>query len=150
MTVPASGVRHRHRESRGREGGPGVRGHLPVRDGGVSVWCDQLIRGLPDYRWEMVALTVDGTEQAVWEARPRTWTAYVTIPLWALRQRAGPAAPAGPVSSREPYDGFLAGLVTPAGPAAGPGRPCTASRFLAGAARACTSTPPTAATCVRR
>ena len=35
--------------------------------GGVSVWCDQLIRGLSDYRWEMVSLVVDGSERPVWE-----------------------------------------------------------------------------------
>ena len=41
-------------------------GTYPYAMGGVSVWCDQLIRGLPDYRWEMVALTVDGSERPVW------------------------------------------------------------------------------------
>ncbi len=35
-------------------------GTYPYAMGGVSVWCDQLMRGLSDYRWEMVALTVDG------------------------------------------------------------------------------------------
>ena len=29
-------------------------GTYPYAMGGVSVWCDQLIRGMPDYRWEMV------------------------------------------------------------------------------------------------
>lgn len=42
-------------------------GTYPYAMGGVSVWCDQLIRGLSDYRWEMVSLVVDGSERPVWE-----------------------------------------------------------------------------------
>src|SRR5690606_13332854 len=57
-------------------------GTYPFAVGGVSTWCDQLIRGLPEHRWEMVALTVDGTEQPRWP-RPENLDAVHQIPLWA-------------------------------------------------------------------
>src|SRR5690606_18830601 len=57
-------------------------GTYPFAVGGVSTWCDQLIRGLPEHRWEMVALTVDGTEQPRWPL-PENLDAVHQIPLWA-------------------------------------------------------------------
>ena len=58
--------------------------------GGVSVWCDQLIRGLPDYRWEMVSLVVDGSERPVWEL-PENLDGVRPIPLVGGRpDRPGP------------------------------------------------------------
>jgi hypothetical protein len=59
-------------------------GTYPFAMGGVSVWCDQLIRGLPEYRWEMVALAVDGTESSVWP-EPDNLDGIVTIPMWGTR-----------------------------------------------------------------
>lgn len=67
-------------------------GTYPYAIGGVSTWCDQLIRGFPEYRWEMVALTVDGTEQPVWAA-PANLDALHRIPVWGA---AGPARSARP------------------------------------------------------
>nr|BFE73242.1 hypothetical protein GCM10020092_065430 [Actinoplanes digitatis] len=49
-------------------------GTYPYAMGGVSVWCEQLIKGMPDYRWDVVALTVDGAERAVFPAPPPTST----------------------------------------------------------------------------
>jgi glycosyltransferase involved in cell wall biosynthesis len=83
--------------------------------GGVSVWCDQLIRGLADCQWEMVALTVDGTEKPVWDA-PDNLERIRSIPLW------GPT-PAGGRRSGRPgaafdvaYETFLTALLTPLHP----------------------------------
>ena len=67
-------------------------GTYPFAVGGVSVWCEQLIRGLPEHTWEMVALTVDGSERPLW-ARPDNLEAVHQIPLWGDAP-AGPA-PAG-------------------------------------------------------
>jgi polysaccharide biosynthesis protein PelF len=69
-------------------------GTYPYAMGGVSVWCDQLIRGLPDYRWEIVALTVDNTERSVWPA-PENLDRVTGIPLWgpALSRRGRRARP---------------------------------------------------------
>ena len=75
-------------------------GTYPFAMGGVSVWCDQLIRGLHDYEWEMVALTVDGSERSAWEP-PDNLTAVRTVPLW------GPNPAEGRRRRRRPSaDGF--------------------------------------------
>ncbi|MBM7790501.1 GT4 family glycosyltransferase PelF [Tenggerimyces flavus] len=87
-------------------------GTYPFAMGGVSVWCDQLIRGLDDYEWEMVALTVDGEEEQVWES-PDNLVRVRSIELW------GPT-PTGGRRSRSPgpafahaYEEFLATLISP-------------------------------------
>ncbi|GAA1933342.1 GT4 family glycosyltransferase PelF [Nocardioides marmoribigeumensis] len=56
-------------------------GTYPFAMGGVSVWFDQLIRGMPQHSWGVVALTVDGTEEPMWEAPPNL-VGVRTIPLW--------------------------------------------------------------------
>lgn len=72
-------------------------GTYPYAMGGVSVWCDQLIRGLSAHEWEVVALTVDGTETSAWE-RPENLVSIRNIPMW------GPHAP---LHSRRPGKEFL-------------------------------------------
>ncbi|WP_344141093.1 DUF3492 domain-containing protein, partial [Polymorphospora rubra] len=59
-------------------------GTYPYVTGGVSVWCDQLIRGLPEHRWEMVALSVDGSERPLWPAPPNL-DRLTPLPLWGAR-----------------------------------------------------------------
>jgi glycosyltransferase involved in cell wall biosynthesis len=82
--------------------------------GGVSIWCEQLIRGIPDYRWEVVALTVDGTEQPVFAA-PSNLDKVHSIPLWggryAGRPRLGGTRPGD--AFLESYAVFLRALITP-------------------------------------
>lgn len=56
-------------------------GTYPFAVGGVSTWCDQLIRGMPDCQWQMVALTVDGTPEMLWP-RPSNLEEIRTVPLW--------------------------------------------------------------------
>lgn len=85
-------------------------GTFPYSMGGVSVWCDQLIRGLPDCRWEMVALTVDGSERQRWDSPPNL-DRIRSIPLWLPRRRAawggGPGADFAPV-----FTEFVTALLT--------------------------------------
>lgn len=96
-------------------------GTYPYAMGGVSVWCDQLIRGLSDYRWEMVSLVVDGSERPVWEL-PENLDDVRPIPLWG-------AALTGPDRSGRPrsrarrrtvfasaYHRFLTTLLRPLDP----------------------------------
>ncbi|HEU5108168.1 MAG TPA: DUF3492 domain-containing protein, partial [Micromonosporaceae bacterium] len=84
-------------------------GTYPFAMGGVSVWCDQLIRGLPDYRWEMVALTVDGTERQVW-ASPPNLDRIRSIPLWRPR----PPVPGRPGAAfLSAFDDFVTALLSP-------------------------------------
>ena len=66
-------------------------GTYPHQFGGVSVWCDQLVRGLPEYGFELVALTASGGEPVRWKLPPNV-TGLTAIPLW------GPPPPAAPGS----------------------------------------------------
>ncbi|MEO3786512.1 GT4 family glycosyltransferase PelF [Actinocorallia sp. B10E7] len=69
-------------------------GTYPHGHGGVSVWCDQLVRGMPEHTFQVVALTATGTEPLVWDPPP--YAAVDTVPLWgalpAGRLPAGAAA----------------------------------------------------------
>lgn len=56
-------------------------GTYPFHHGGVSVWCDQLVRGLDEHRFEVVAITGSGTEQESWPLPPNI-TRVTTIPMW--------------------------------------------------------------------
>ena len=66
-------------------------GTYPLAFGGVSVWCDQLIRGMPDYEFCLLALVGTGAEPVVWDL-PRNVTSLVKVPLWGAppaRRRGG-------------------------------------------------------------
>lgn len=67
-------------------------GTYPYGFGGVSVWCDQLIRGMPGYDFRLVAIVATEAEQVVWSL-PRNVTAVDKILLW------GPS-PTGPAAGR--------------------------------------------------
>jgi polysaccharide biosynthesis protein PelF len=67
-------------------------GTYPHQFGGVSVWCDQIIRGMPGYEFELVALVATGAEPVVWDL-PESVRSINTITLWG-------AAPSGPRSGR--------------------------------------------------
>jgi glycosyltransferase involved in cell wall biosynthesis len=56
-------------------------GTYPHQFGGVSVWCDQLVRGLPHHDFTLVPLVATGNEPMRWEL-PGNVTSVVTIPLW--------------------------------------------------------------------
>jgi glycosyltransferase involved in cell wall biosynthesis len=69
-------------------------GTYPTVTGGVSTWCDQLLRGMPEHDWSVVALTATGSEPSVWE-RPPSVSSVVLFPMWgeqpapARRSRGG-------------------------------------------------------------
>jgi polysaccharide biosynthesis protein PelF len=87
-------------------------GTYPYAMGGVSVWCDQLIRGLPDYSWEFVALTVDTTEQSVWSA-PGNLDQVTNIPLWGRRPNTRGLRSRPGAAFQSAYGMFLECLVKP-------------------------------------
>src|ERR1700751_458857 len=64
----------------------------PHQFGGVSVWCDQLVRGMTDYDFELVALVATGTE-------PVRWTLPDNVASVTAVPRGGPP-PAAPTSRR--------------------------------------------------
>jgi len=55
-------------------------GTYPQSYGGVSVWCDQLLRGLPRIAFEVHAIEVTGTEKPVWQLPANVSTR--AVPLW--------------------------------------------------------------------
>lgn len=87
-------------------------GTYPYHMGGVSVWCDQLIRGLGEHRFTVVALTVDGAERTAWQA-PANLERVVTIPLWGRRPRRRRGRP--PAWFGEVHSAFLTALIRPSG-----------------------------------
>ena len=56
-------------------------GSYPFVRGGVTTWCDQLIRGLPQHDFEVVALLGDGSEPVVMELPPNV-TGLRRMALW--------------------------------------------------------------------
>ena len=63
-------------------------GTYPYAMGGVSIWCEQLIRGIPDYRWQVVALTVDGSEKSVFVPPPKGKAQTVKCGCWSITARS--------------------------------------------------------------
>lgn len=64
-------------------------GAYPVGPGGVSLWCHQLIQGMPEHQFTAVALTVTGHEPTTWTA-PSNLVSVVKIPLWGLARGRHP------------------------------------------------------------
>ncbi len=69
-------------------------GTYPCGFGGVSVWCDQLIRGMPGYDFHLVAIVATEAEQVVWTL-PGNVTSVERVLLWG-------APPPGPAAGRRP------------------------------------------------
>ena len=61
-------------------------GTYPHAHGGVSTWCDQLVRGLSEHEFDLVAITGTGSEQPAW-ALPANVTSLRSIPLWGATPR---------------------------------------------------------------
>ena len=81
-------------------------GTYPHQFGGVSVWCDQLIRGLPQYDFTLVPLVATGNEPMRWQL-PANVTSVKTIPLWGRP----PSVPWRARLSRGRNDAMLAELI---------------------------------------
>jgi glycosyltransferase involved in cell wall biosynthesis len=62
-------------------------GTYPHHFGGVSVWCDQLIRGLPEHDFDLVALVATGAEPVRWEL-PGNVVSLAALPLWGRTPRS--------------------------------------------------------------
>ncbi len=57
-------------------------GTYPYHLGGVSVWCDQLVRGLDEHDYEVVAIVGSGNERPAWSL-PSNVRKLTTMPLWS-------------------------------------------------------------------
>ncbi|MFE7568313.1 DUF3492 domain-containing protein, partial [Streptomyces sp. NPDC057539] len=75
---------HLHRGT-GRVGAARVtlltEGTYPHSHGGVSVWCDQLVNGMPDMDFDVIAVTGTGREPVVWDL-PGHVSQVVPVPVW--------------------------------------------------------------------
>ncbi|MEJ5308287.1 MAG: GT4 family glycosyltransferase PelF [Anaerolineae bacterium] len=56
-------------------------GSYPHYKGGVSTWCDMLVRGLPEIDFVIVSLVADPSAKPVFEL-PENVTRLITVPLW--------------------------------------------------------------------
>ena len=56
-------------------------GTYPFHDGGVSVWCDQLVRGMAPHEFVIDAITATGIETSSWDL-PANVGAVRSVPLW--------------------------------------------------------------------
>jgi len=90
-------------------------GTYPHGHGGVSVWCDQLVRGMPDIGFRVIAVTGTGREPLAWQL-PAQVRGVDCVPLWGPPPAVRPRAPRG----REMrtflagYERFLLALLDPA------------------------------------
>ncbi|MER5519457.1 GT4 family glycosyltransferase PelF [Streptomyces sp. NPDC002763] len=102
-------------------GAPGTRttrvtllteGTYPHSHGGVSVWCDQLVQGMPDIDFDIVAVTGTGREPVVWDL-PAHVSTVRSVPMWGDPPQG--RAPRGRARRQlaDIYGRFLAALLDP-------------------------------------
>ncbi|MEV0224282.1 GT4 family glycosyltransferase PelF [Streptomyces sp. NPDC050704] len=56
-------------------------GTYPLVHGGVSTWCDQLVKGMPDVAFNVVSLSGSGREPVTWQLPPNVYR-HTSVPLW--------------------------------------------------------------------
>ncbi|MGW3560683.1 GT4 family glycosyltransferase PelF [Streptomyces sp. NPDC000963] len=87
-------------------------GTYPHSHGGVSVWCDQLVTGMPDVDFDVLAVTGSGREPLAWDLPPHV-SRVLSVPMW------GPAPEGRPPRGRagrqlaDAYEKFLTALLDP-------------------------------------
>ncbi|MFE0774625.1 GT4 family glycosyltransferase PelF [Streptomyces sp. NPDC058861] len=106
---------HVHRGAR-RSGAPRVtlltEGTYPHSHGGVSVWCDQLVTGMPDVDFDVLAVTGSGREPLAWDL-PAHVSHVLSVPMWGPAPEGRP--PRGRAGRRlaEAYERFVTALLDP-------------------------------------
>ncbi|MEV4191910.1 DUF3492 domain-containing protein, partial [Streptomyces toxytricini] len=90
-------------------------GTYPHVHGGVSTWCDQLVRGMPEVDFNVTALTGTGREPVAWEL-PRNVYRHTAFPLWGPPPGRGRRLRGGRARRRfaETCETFLLSLLDPA------------------------------------
>lgn len=71
-----------------------VEGSYPVSWGGVSTWCDTLVRGLPDIEFHLLAVVAQPGMPIVFELPPNVVETTI-VPLWNVRDVAESEPDAG-------------------------------------------------------
>ncbi|MFJ7342733.1 GT4 family glycosyltransferase PelF [Streptomyces sp. NPDC101110] len=87
-------------------------GTYPHSHGGVSVWCDQLVQGMPDLAFDVIAVTGTGREPVVWDL-PAHVSGVRSVPMWGAPPEG--RAPRGRARNQlaAAYERFLAALLDP-------------------------------------
>jgi glycosyltransferase involved in cell wall biosynthesis len=90
-------------------------GTYPHSHGGVSVWCDQLVRGMPDIGFRVIAVTGTGREPLAWQL-PAQVSGVDCVPLWGPPPAVRARAPRGRAMRTflAGYERFLLALLDPA------------------------------------
>jgi glycosyltransferase involved in cell wall biosynthesis len=88
-------------------------GTYPHVHGGVSTWCDQLVRGMPEVDFQVLALTGNGREPVTWDLPPNVYR-HTAFPLWGQAPERG-RPPWGRARRRfaDIYERFLLSLLDP-------------------------------------
>ncbi|GAA5206613.1 GT4 family glycosyltransferase PelF [Streptomyces thinghirensis] len=87
-------------------------GTYPHSHGGVSVWCDQLVTGMPDLDFDVIAVTGTGREPLAWDI-PGHVSRVVSVPMWGPAPQGRP--PRGRQRNRlaDAYERFVTALLDP-------------------------------------
>ncbi|MEV5915696.1 GT4 family glycosyltransferase PelF [Streptomyces chartreusis] len=88
-------------------------GTYPHVHGGVSTWCDQLVKGMPEVDFHIVSLTGTGREPVTWELPPNVHR-HTSVPTWGPRPGRR-RAPRGRARRRftDAYERFLLSFLDP-------------------------------------
>ncbi|NUP15307.1 MAG: GT4 family glycosyltransferase PelF [Streptomyces sp.] len=88
-------------------------GTYPHVHGGVSTWCDQLVKGMPEVDFHIVSLTGTGREPVTWELPPNVYR-HTRVPTWGPRPGRR-RAPYGRARRRftDSYERFLLSFLDP-------------------------------------
>ncbi|GGS99824.1 lipopolysaccharide glycosyltransferase, putative [Streptomyces violaceus] len=91
-------------------------GTYPHVHGGVSTWCDQLVKGMPEVDFHIVSLTGSGREPVTWDLPPNVY-AHTSVPTWGPRPGRG-RPPYGKARRRfiDTYERFLLSFLDPGSP----------------------------------
>jgi glycosyltransferase involved in cell wall biosynthesis len=87
-------------------------GTYPFHLGGVAVWCDQLMRGLPQHSFRTIAIGGDGMENVIWDAPPNM-TDLETLFLWGQKPARKHASAALETRFEEAHARFAHALMRP-------------------------------------
>jgi glycosyltransferase involved in cell wall biosynthesis len=85
-------------------------GCYPFVTGGVSTWCDQLVRGLDDHQFEVVAVTGTSRVRPVIPL-PDNVVAVRTVPLWDWKGHVRPASEGARRRFRRLYRALLGAML---------------------------------------
>ncbi len=89
-------------------------GCYPYVTGGVSTWCDQLVRGMPEHAFDVVAVCATGREVA--SAMPDNVVGLQPVPLWGAGPERRRSSRRNRAATLEAYRRLLVAMLDPGAP----------------------------------